>query len=87
MTDTASERRALADRLEKAGVLTSPEWRAAVEAVPREQFLNPGVFLPGPGGRAAGSRTVSWSSVRTLPLPDRMSHDPQSGQSPNGNAP
>jgi hypothetical protein len=35
MTDTAPERRALADRLEKAGVLRTPQWRAAVEAVPR----------------------------------------------------
>ena len=51
MTDTAPQRRALADRLETAGILTSPQWRAAVEAVPRELFLNPGVFLPMDGGR------------------------------------
>lgn len=58
MTDTAPERRALADRLEKAGVLTTPQWRAAVEAVPRELFLNPGVFLPQDGGR--------WRPVTTV---------------------
>ncbi|MET8288364.1 ATP-grasp peptide maturase system methyltransferase [Streptomyces sp. NPDC005132] len=46
MTNTAPHRRALADRLQKAGVLATPQWRAAVEAVPRELFLNPGVFLP-----------------------------------------
>ncbi|GAA4030527.1 ATP-grasp peptide maturase system methyltransferase [Streptomyces plumbiresistens] len=48
--DSAPHRRALADRLEVAGALRSPEWRAAVEAVPRELFLNPGVFLPVDGG-------------------------------------
>ncbi|WP_326694229.1 ATP-grasp peptide maturase system methyltransferase [Streptomyces sp. NBC_01766] len=58
MTDTAPERRALADRLAKAGVLTTPQWRAAVEAVPRELFLNPGVFLPQDGGR--------WRPVTTV---------------------
>ncbi|SEC01312.1 hypothetical protein SAMN04490356_2559 [Streptomyces melanosporofaciens] len=49
--DTAPERRTLADRLQKAGVLTHPKWRAAIEAVPRELFLQPGVFLPTDGGR------------------------------------
>ncbi|WP_413809157.1 ATP-grasp peptide maturase system methyltransferase [Streptomyces sp. OE57] len=49
--DTAPERRALADRLQEAGVLIHPQWRAAVEAVPRELFLRPGVFLPTDGGR------------------------------------
>lgn len=51
MTDTARERRALAGRLARAGVLRSPGWRAAVEAVPRELFLGAGVFLPVEGGR------------------------------------
>jgi len=51
MTDTASERRALASRLEKTGDLSTPALRAAVEAVPREQFLRPGIFLPEPDGR------------------------------------
>ncbi|MEU4492647.1 ATP-grasp peptide maturase system methyltransferase [Streptomyces sp. NPDC023998] len=68
MTDTAPERRALADRLEKAGVLTTPQWRAAVEAVPRELFLNPGVFLPEDGGRwrpvtAVGADPAEWVQI------------------------
>ncbi|MFD9209706.1 ATP-grasp peptide maturase system methyltransferase [Streptomyces sioyaensis] len=68
MTDTAPERRALADRLEKSGVLTTPEWRAAVEAVPRELFLHPGVFLPVEGGRwrpvtAVGSDPAEWAKI------------------------
>jgi methyltransferase of ATP-grasp peptide maturase system len=49
--DTAAERSALADRLEASGDLTSPKWRSAVEAVPREVFLRPGVFLPTEDGR------------------------------------
>ncbi|MET9529229.1 ATP-grasp peptide maturase system methyltransferase [Streptomyces sp. NPDC006649] len=68
MTDTAPERRALADRLEKAGVLTTPKWRAAVEAVPRELFLRPGVFLPEEGGRwrpvtARGVDPAEWVEI------------------------
>ncbi|MEV7926324.1 methyltransferase [Kitasatospora sp. NPDC088779] len=43
--DTAAARRTLADRLEADGALTSPALRAAVEAVPREPFLRPGVFV------------------------------------------
>ncbi|MGV9338592.1 ATP-grasp peptide maturase system methyltransferase [Streptomyces sp. NPDC003688] len=50
MTDMATERRALVDRLKRGGVLVSPGWRRAVEAVPREEFLKPGVFLPESGG-------------------------------------
>lgn len=49
--DAAPERRALADQLQGAKVLTHPKWRAAVEAVPRELFLQPGVFLPADGER------------------------------------
>lgn len=68
MTDTAHERRALAARLTQAGVLTSPRWRAAVEAVPRELFLNPGVFLPAEGGRwrpvtAVGTDPAEWARI------------------------
>ncbi|MFF4223163.1 ATP-grasp peptide maturase system methyltransferase [Streptomyces abikoensis] len=48
--DTGAERRALADRLTDSGDLTTPAWRAAVEAVPRELFLEPGVFLPTDSG-------------------------------------
>ncbi|EFL25652.1 putative methyltransferase [Streptomyces himastatinicus ATCC 53653] len=66
--DTASERRALADRLQEAGVLSHPKWRAAVEAVPRELFLQPGVFLPADGGRwkpltALGADPAEWSKI------------------------
>ncbi|MFJ2647223.1 ATP-grasp peptide maturase system methyltransferase [Streptomyces sp. NPDC087420] len=45
MTDSARERRRLAALLAENGVLTSPPLREAVEAVPRELFLHPGVFL------------------------------------------
>ncbi|WP_446038415.1 ATP-grasp peptide maturase system methyltransferase [Streptomyces sp. SID1121] len=45
MTDSARERRRLAALLAENGVLTSPSLRDAVEAVPRELFLHPGVFL------------------------------------------
>ena len=67
--DTAIERRALADRLTRAGVLRpdSP-WRPAVEAVPRELFLHPGVFLPVDGGRwhpvtALGTPPQEWAQI------------------------
>ncbi|KIF02152.1 methyltransferase [Streptomyces sp. RSD-27] len=46
MIDTSTERQDLADQLEAAGAIRTPAWRKAVEAVPRELFLNPGVFLP-----------------------------------------
>lgn len=49
--DTAQERRTLAGRLEQAEALRSPQIRAAVEAVPRELFLRPGLFLPAGDGR------------------------------------
>lgn len=45
MTDSASERRRMAAQLASKGVLKSPWLRGAVENVPREQFLHPGVFL------------------------------------------
>ncbi|MEV5983777.1 ATP-grasp peptide maturase system methyltransferase [Streptomyces sp. NPDC052051] len=49
--DSTSLRRALADELEQGGVLKTPAWRRAVEAVPRELFL-PSFFrgAPGPSG-------------------------------------
>ncbi|GAA1107167.1 hypothetical protein [Streptomyces javensis] len=66
--DTAPERRALADRLQEAGVLAHPKWRAAVEAVPRELFLRPGVFLPADDGHwrpatALGTDPKEWSEI------------------------
>ncbi|MCX5378091.1 ATP-grasp peptide maturase system methyltransferase [Streptomyces sp. NBC_00091] len=66
--DTASERRALAGRLTGAGILKSPTLRAAVESVPRELFLHPGVFLPAEGGRwkpvtALGTDPAEWASI------------------------
>ncbi|WP_181727274.1 ATP-grasp peptide maturase system methyltransferase [Streptomyces sp. PT12] len=53
MTDlkqaAARLRKQLADRLEEDGHLKSAEWRAAVEAVPRHEFLSSGIFRPVPG--------------------------------------
>lgn len=68
MPDTAAERHDLADRLQEAGVLAHPRWRAAVEAVPRELFLQPGVFLPIDGGHwrpvtALGTGPKEWSEI------------------------
>ncbi|MFF2895530.1 ATP-grasp peptide maturase system methyltransferase [Streptomyces sp. NPDC057966] len=45
MTDPVYERRRMATVLMNEGVLKSPWLRAAVEVVPRERFLRPGVFL------------------------------------------
>jgi methyltransferase of ATP-grasp peptide maturase system len=45
VTDSAPQRHRLAEQLAHDGVLTAPWLRAAVEAVPRELFLHPGVFL------------------------------------------
>ncbi|MEU5424351.1 ATP-grasp peptide maturase system methyltransferase [Streptomyces olivoreticuli] len=66
--DTEAERRALADRLHAGGDLVSPEWRAAVEAVPREMFLRPGVFLPTDDGlwrpvTADGTDPEEWVEI------------------------
>lgn len=68
MPESESHRRALAERLAGAGVLAGPELRAAVEAVPRELFLNPGVFLPADGGlwrpvTAVGSKPADWLDI------------------------
>ncbi|MFE0257266.1 ATP-grasp peptide maturase system methyltransferase [Streptomyces sp. NPDC059010] len=46
MTSSASLRRDLADELAKRGQLTDPAWRSAVEAVPRDAFLDATVFRP-----------------------------------------
>ncbi|WOX11330.1 ATP-grasp peptide maturase system methyltransferase [Streptomyces sp. N50] len=67
--DTAPERRALAGRLTASGVLRQDSpWRSAVEAVPRELFLHPGVFLPVDGGRwqpvtALGTPPEEWTQI------------------------
>jgi methyltransferase of ATP-grasp peptide maturase system len=66
--DTSAERRALAERLEQSGDLTSPSLRAAVEAVPRELFLRPGVFLPTDDGlwrpvTALGADPKEWVEI------------------------
>jgi methyltransferase of ATP-grasp peptide maturase system len=45
MTDPVPERRRMAAVLANKGILKSPWLRGAVETVPREQFLHPGVFL------------------------------------------
>ncbi|MFC9298358.1 ATP-grasp peptide maturase system methyltransferase [Streptomyces sp. NPDC057011] len=68
MIDTSPERQALADRLEAAGAIRTPTWRKAVEAVPRELFLNPGVFLPTGDGlwrpvTAAGTDPAEWIKI------------------------
>ncbi|WP_256104262.1 ATP-grasp peptide maturase system methyltransferase [Streptomyces sp. ODS05-4] len=63
MTDSAAERRQLAATLARDGALTSPGMRAAVEAVPRELFLLPGVFLD--EGRAWRPVTASGTDQDT----------------------
>ncbi|MFD0269123.1 ATP-grasp peptide maturase system methyltransferase [Streptomyces sp. NPDC127106] len=68
MIDTTPERQALADRLEAAGAVRTPAWRKAVEAVPRELFLNPGVFLPAHDGlwrpvTAVGTDPAEWVKI------------------------
>ncbi|MGE7386436.1 ATP-grasp peptide maturase system methyltransferase [Streptomyces sp. NPDC004126] len=68
MIDTSPHRQALADRLEAAGSIRTPAWRKAVEAVPRELFLNPGVFLPAGNGHwrpvtAADTDPAEWAEI------------------------
>ncbi|MFG2226975.1 ATP-grasp peptide maturase system methyltransferase [Streptomyces sp. NPDC048644] len=64
MNDSAPERRRLAGLLAQNGVLTSPWLRAAVETVPRELFLRPGVFLDEGGAwlpvTAVGTDPAAW---------------------------
>ncbi|MFF6774711.1 ATP-grasp peptide maturase system methyltransferase [Streptomyces sp. NPDC012637] len=67
MTDPACERRRMATVLVIEGVLKSPWLREAVESVPRERFLHPGVFLD--EGRtwrpvtAAGADPDEWLKI------------------------
>ncbi|MCS0601069.1 ATP-grasp peptide maturase system methyltransferase [Streptomyces sp. LP11] len=68
MTDSAAERRRLAALLERNGVLKSPWLRASVEAIPRDTFLHPGVFLPEAGGKwrpvtAVGTEPAEWAML------------------------
>ncbi|MBG0853818.1 ATP-grasp peptide maturase system methyltransferase [Streptomyces spinoverrucosus] len=56
--DAAALRRALADRLAEGGFLRSEPWRAAVEAVPRHEFLRGGFFE-----QAEGSGPTAWRPV------------------------
>ncbi|WP_255951083.1 hypothetical protein [Streptomyces odontomachi] len=57
--DTAALRRALADQILDGAPLTDPAWRAAIEAVPRELFLDTALYPPnGP----------SWDPVRRAEL-------------------
>ncbi|MGW0185536.1 ATP-grasp peptide maturase system methyltransferase [Streptomyces sp. NPDC003362] len=60
-TDAAALRRALADRLADGGHLHDDQWRRAVEAVPRHEFLRGGFFEP-----VEGSAPTAWRPV----LPD-----------------
>ncbi|WP_327314811.1 ATP-grasp peptide maturase system methyltransferase [Streptomyces sp. NBC_01235] len=62
MTSSASLRQNLAAELAERGQLTDPAWRSAVEAVPREVFLDDIVFRP------TGNR---WEPVRR----DRLGDD------------
>ncbi|NEA50488.1 ATP-grasp peptide maturase system methyltransferase [Streptomyces sp. SID10815] len=65
--DSGPERRSLAELLSKNGVLTSPWLREAVEAVPRELFLHPGVFLDEGGFwrpvTATGTDAAEWLKI------------------------
>ncbi|TQE15803.1 methyltransferase domain-containing protein [Streptomyces ipomoeae] len=61
MTISTSLRQSLADELTAHGQLTDPVWRSAIEAVPRELFLDDTVF------RADGTQ---WEPVRRDQLGD-----------------
>ena len=67
MTDSGPERRRLTELLDRKGVLTLPWLRAAVEAVPRELFLHPGVFLDEGGTwrpvTATGTAVAEWLKI------------------------
>lgn len=67
MNDSAPERHRLAELLAHNGVLRSPWLRSAVEAVPRELFLHPGVFLDEGGVwrpvTAVGTGPAEWLKI------------------------
>ncbi len=56
-------RRRLAERLEKAGALRSPQWRAAVETVPREVFLGHRVYERVENGGPTLWRPWEWEAL------------------------
>ncbi|BCM71077.1 putative O-methyltransferase [Streptomyces sp. EAS-AB2608] len=56
--DTAALRRALADQLADGGHLHTPQWRTAVESVPRHEFLRAGFFE-----RVIGPGLTAWRPV------------------------
>ncbi|MEU6442237.1 ATP-grasp peptide maturase system methyltransferase [Streptomyces sp. NPDC047046] len=70
MSDMSSERQALAARMHEAGVFAHPGWRRAVEAVSRELFLRPGVFVPDTAGR--------WSPVPVDRISPALAYSDQS---------
>jgi methyltransferase of ATP-grasp peptide maturase system len=61
VTDDKQLRTALAERLAEGGLLQTPAWRAAVEGVPRHEFLRGGFFE-----QVAGAVPTAWRPV----LPD-----------------
>ncbi|MEV1070008.1 ATP-grasp peptide maturase system methyltransferase [Streptomyces sp. NPDC050263] len=67
MNDSAPERHRLAELLAQNGALTSLWLRAAVEAIPREVFLDPGVFLDEGGSwrpvTAVGTHPAEWLEI------------------------
>jgi methyltransferase of ATP-grasp peptide maturase system len=58
-TESEARRRRLADTIQASGDLRSPAWRAAVEAVPREDFLPAGIFQ-----RDDSGEYTAWNPVR-----------------------
>ena len=58
-TGSEARRRRLADTIQNSGDLRSPAWRAAVKAVPREDFLPAGIFQPDNSGEY-----TAWKPIR-----------------------
>ncbi|MGO4754946.1 protein-L-isoaspartate(D-aspartate) O-methyltransferase, partial [Streptomyces sp. 2MCAF27] len=66
MTDDKALRLALAERLAVGGYLRTPPWRAAVEKVPRHEFLRGGFFEQVPGSAPTAWRPVVPDDPRWL---------------------